>query len=198
MAKEHYHHGELRTALLDAAEKALNEDPYRTISIRSLASELGVSATAPHAHFKNKADLLAALATRGFVKLRQETVPGQESALSYPERIEHLARAYLNFSVRNVGLYKLMFATGVKPVDYPDLWQASRASYGVLRDTLSDMHPEESTEEIDKRALAAWGMVHGVSSLLSEERIPDDIISDRSTEALARLVAKTIVGGDAV
>lgn len=196
MAKEQYHHGELRTALLDAAERALNDDPNRALSIRSLASELGVSATAPHAHFKNKADLLAALATRGFAKLRIETIAGHDTSAPHADRIEHLAQAYLRFSARNVGLYKLMFTTGVTLEDYPDLFQASRASYGVLQDALRDMHPEETAEQTDKRALAAWAIVHGMSALLSEQRIPADIISDRSIDGLARLISQTLVDAE--
>ena len=67
MSNPDYHHGDLREALLDAAEAGLQKNPRLSLSIRALASELGVSATAPHAHFRTKADLLAAIEREGSI-----------------------------------------------------------------------------------------------------------------------------------
>ena len=61
-----YHHGNLREALLEAAEKALETDGAKSISLRELSRELGVSHTSPRRHFADKQALLDALALRGF------------------------------------------------------------------------------------------------------------------------------------
>ena len=63
-----YHHGNLREALLKAAEKALETGGAQSISLRELSRELGVSHTSPRRHFADKQALLDALALRGFAR----------------------------------------------------------------------------------------------------------------------------------
>ena len=59
-----YHHGDLRTALVSAAEGLLASGA--TLSLRAVAKAAGVSHAAPYHHFANLDALLAAVATRGF------------------------------------------------------------------------------------------------------------------------------------
>ena len=65
-ASKPYHHGDLRRALLDAAERVLERDGAGALSLRAVAREAGVSAAAPYHHFKDKDDLLAAVIDRSF------------------------------------------------------------------------------------------------------------------------------------
>src|SRR3954467_12335957 len=65
-----YHHGNLRTALLAAAETALAAGA--DLSMRELAREVGVSHAAPRRHFADKQALLDALAEDGFLRLGAE------------------------------------------------------------------------------------------------------------------------------
>ena len=193
MEKSAYHHGDLRTALLDAAEDELQKDPNCALSVRSLAGKIGVSATAPHAHFKTKSDLLAAIATRGFERLRQDLLQVSEDVLDPQTALGDLAKHYLEFSARNVGLYRLMFTTGVRLDTNPELRRASRASYDVLRDIVRRAFPGRSDDATNRTALTAWALVHGFGSLLNEGRIADDIASDRSPTALSREAAAVVV-----
>ena len=68
-----YHHGNLRPALLGAAERALARG--RELSLRELAREIGVSHAAPRRHFADKQALLDALALDGFERLGGEWPP---------------------------------------------------------------------------------------------------------------------------
>ena len=192
MSNPDYHHGDLREALLDAAEAGLQKNPRLSLSIRALASELGVSATAPHAHFRTKADLLAALATRGFEKLRKRTARRSEKIKAPDKKLAAQAEAYLQFSLENAGLYRIMFATGVDTEAHPALHAASRASYAILQSAVAEALPTYSLAERDKRALAAWSIVHGLASLLSEGRLANDIAADKSPKALAKIAANLI------
>lgn len=196
MERDQYHHGDLRTAVLDAAERELAADPATSLSIRALATALGVSPTAPHAHFKTKLDLLAALATRGFDRLHDETVASAARAANANDKLERLAEAYICFSLQNAGLYKIMFTAGVTLEKHPDLFAASRRAYAVLQSVIQEVYVGVRTSARDELALAAWSMVHGLSTLCSENRIPSDIISDRSPEALARIAAATILDAE--
>ena len=64
-----YHHGELREALLDAAEWLLARRGAESLSLRDVARRAGVSHAAPYHHFAGLAELLAALAERSFAQL---------------------------------------------------------------------------------------------------------------------------------
>lgn len=191
-----YHHGDLRTALLDAAEQELQADPNCSLSVRSLAGKVGVSATAPHAHFKTKSDLLAGLAARGFARLRQDLAEVAQDGDEPEATLAKLAERYLMFGANNVGLYRLMFTTGVRLEDNSDLREASRAAYDVLRDFIRHAFPGRPDDVTNQTALAAWAIVHGFGSLLNEGRIAEDIASDRSPAALARTAAAVVMQTD--
>lgn len=195
MEESAYHHGDLRTALLEAAEDELRKDPGCALSVRSLASKIGVSPTAPHAHFKTKSDLLAALASRGFQTLHEELLMCSQGTQNTRYTLNSLAECYLSFGTKNVGLYRLMFTTGVDLDANADLRQTSRAAFEVLRDVIREALPDSAAIETDAHSVTAWALVHGFVSLLNEDRIADDIMEDRSVSALAEIATDRILVG---
>ena len=60
-----YHHGDLRAALLRAAEAELNEAGIEAFSLRRVAKRAGVSHAAPAHHFRDVRGLLTALSAEG-------------------------------------------------------------------------------------------------------------------------------------
>jgi AcrR family transcriptional regulator len=66
-----YHHGNLRQALLDAALALIEAGLEQGVSLRTVAAWAGVSNGAPYRHFKDREDLMAAVATIGFERLLQ-------------------------------------------------------------------------------------------------------------------------------
>ena len=60
-----YHHGDLRRALMDSADAILERDGPNALSLRAVAREAGVSPAAPYHHFKDKDELLSAIAREG-------------------------------------------------------------------------------------------------------------------------------------
>src|SRR5689334_23769031 len=66
-----YHHGDLRRALVDAARRLLEAEGPTALSLRAVAREAGVSPAAPYHHFKDKAELLDAVAQEGWEMLEQ-------------------------------------------------------------------------------------------------------------------------------
>ena len=71
MTERPFHHGNLRTVLLDQAESAIREGGIDALSLRELAREAGVSHGAPRSHFIDRGALLDALAERGFLRLSE-------------------------------------------------------------------------------------------------------------------------------
>jgi AcrR family transcriptional regulator len=102
-----YHHGNLRTALLSAAETALASGA--DLSMRELAREVGVSHAAPRRHFADKQALLDALAEDGFLRLGAELRAAVADG-DFTSRMLGLARTYVAFAVDHAALLDLMFA----------------------------------------------------------------------------------------
>src|ERR1700743_416623 len=61
-----YHHGALRDALLEAAERVLERDGLSGLTLRAVAREAGVSHAAPTHHFGDLTGLVSKLAAIGF------------------------------------------------------------------------------------------------------------------------------------
>src|SRR4051795_10857427 len=109
-----YHHGNLRSALLEAAERTLADGGE--LSLRELAREVGVSHAAPRRHFAGKQALLDALAEDGFERLGADlrssaAAAGPGLAAAPPP----LGRAYVRFATEHAALLELMFAGKHRP-----------------------------------------------------------------------------------
>src|SRR5918996_5216374 len=106
-----YHHGNLREALLESAERTLSERGAGDLSLRALAREAGVSHAAPRRHFPDKQALLDALAEDGFERIGRELEEAMESAgPSLQEQLTAFGLAYVRFATEHAALLELMFA----------------------------------------------------------------------------------------
>src|SRR6195952_3310890 len=66
-----YHHGDLSRALVLAGRRILESQGPSALSLRAVAREAGVSPAAPYHHFKDKSELLIAVADQGFKELAE-------------------------------------------------------------------------------------------------------------------------------
>lgn len=110
MPEHAFHHGNLRTVLLDGAESMLRERGVDELSLRELAREAGVSHGAPRSHFIDRKALLDALAERGFLRLASVMKSAADGEVDYAEALRACAREYMSFAVNNAALLDLMFA----------------------------------------------------------------------------------------
>ena len=116
--RKSYHHGDLRRALLTAAGKMLERDGPTGVSLRAAARRAGVSPAAPYRHFRGKEELLAALAVAGFDELARITTEVAAPHAAEPlQKAYAICRAYVEFSVANPQLYRLMFSAGIRALD---------------------------------------------------------------------------------
>lgn len=164
-----YHHGNLRNELLDTAEAQLADTNVDELSLRALARAIGVSQTAPYRHFKDKNELLAALATRGYRALLSALKASADGAEGDP-RAEMLgfAQSYVSYAINHTDLFKLMFGPTLQPQShYPDLYQASRDTYELVRSIMrrgieQGLFRDENDHYM---ANAGWSGIHGLAML---------------------------------
>jgi AcrR family transcriptional regulator len=111
-----YHHGNLRSALIDRARRTVDERGAQALSLRELAREVGVSHGAPRRHFPDRQALLDALAEDGFERLGDGLIRAVEDAgAAFGPRLHALAQAYIDFAVRHPALLEVMFAAKQRP-----------------------------------------------------------------------------------
>ncbi|WP_448213899.1 TetR/AcrR family transcriptional regulator [Colwellia sp. MEBiC06753] len=170
--KNKYHHGDLRPSLLTAATQMIKEGGIEALSLRKLAEQVGVSRTATYHHFKDKHDLLCAVAAQGFLSWRavEEKIFNDEQ-LPMKERYRQFVFQYINFAANNPALYNLMFGH--------TLWKNDQSNQD-LRDIAYPVfqHQVEMTKQWQENgvlprsentlrlAQVTWGTMHGIAHLL--------------------------------
>jgi AcrR family transcriptional regulator len=164
-----YHHGNLREALIHAALELIAQKGPAGFTFAEAARYAGVSPAAPYRHFRDRDELLASVALRGFVefeaKLARAWDGGKPEALA---ALERLGKAYLEFARTQPAHYAAMFEAGVSVAADPQLRAASDRAFSVLRsaaDQLCAAMPAAGRPPALMVALHIWTMAHGVASL---------------------------------
>jgi AcrR family transcriptional regulator len=171
-----YHHGALRDALLEAAERVLEREGLAGLTLRAVAREAGVSHAAPTHHFGDLAGLLSELAAIGFQQFNAAMAKAGAAADGSPETGMARAKAYVGYAQAHPGLYGLMFRTERLDMKRPSLDQAASASFAELVGAVGASRHEQISEQalsLDQAAAIAraWCLVHGYTMLLLDGRL---------------------------
>jgi AcrR family transcriptional regulator len=191
MADRPYHHGNLRTALLEAAERTLRERGSHALSLRELAREVGVSHGAPRRHFPDRQALLDALAGAGFERLGAELRSAADAAgEEFEPRLRAMAAAYIRFATDDAALLELMFA-GKHREGAVELEEASVRAFAVMLELIEQGQREGSLEpgEPKRVGLVLFATIQGIAALVSgglvEPSEVDELVAD-ATERFMR------------
>jgi len=170
-----YHHGDLREALLAAAETLLERGGVPALTLRAVARAAGVSHAAPAHHFGDLTGLLSELAAVGFTRLGAGFDAAMAGAGSEPAaRLTAMGKAYVAFARAHPGLFVLMFRSERLDASRPALRDATTAAGQALRAAIARTRPS-ATDEAPLQAVARiaglWSLVHGFSVLLIDNRL---------------------------
>ncbi|MGJ8678928.1 TetR/AcrR family transcriptional regulator [Paraglaciecola sp.] len=179
--KTNYHHGDLRSTLLLAANDLLKEVGVDGLSLRKLAEKVGVSRTAPYHHFKDKNQLLCAIAEQGFIHWQQDAEQiFKRTDINLNQQYQAFFKGYINYAANNPELYDLMFGRVIwkqnsatdelKNVAYPSF------NYQVeMTKTWQQQGLLPNNENTLRLAQVTWATMHGIARLLI-----DGIYADQS------------------
>ncbi len=166
-----YHHGDLKEALVRAALALIAEKGPAGFTFADAARWAGVSPAAPYRHFRDRDELIADVARRGFeqftlalTKAWDDGKPGLMVAF------DRLGKSYLDFAKREPSYYSAMFEAGVSIDADPQLRAASEAAFAVLRgaaEKLVAQLPPKGRPPALMVALHIWSMTHGIASLFA-------------------------------
>ena len=163
-----YHHGNLKEALIDAALELIAQKGPAGFTFAEAARWAGVSPAAPYRHFRDREELLADVARRGFEQF--ETVLARAWDAGRPDAFtafDRLGKAYLHFAKSEPAYYSAMFEAGI-PETNPQLREAGERAFAVLRaaaERLVAAMPAQDRPPVLMMALHIWAMSHGIASL---------------------------------
>jgi AcrR family transcriptional regulator len=175
-----YHHGDLRTAVLAAAEIILEREGVDSLSLRAVARAVGVSHTAPKNHFGDLEGLLSELAALGYRRYGEVLAAAMDVAGADPRaRMRAMGRAYVGFARAHPGLFILMFRGERLDMTRPALRDAVESARAALRHAAMSSAPvtEQTPLQLAARATASWALVHGFAMLLLDGRLQNTIAS---------------------
>lgn len=165
-AKPKYHHGDLRAALLSAAEAELALVGIEGFSLRAVAKRAGVSHAAPAHHFGDVKGLLTALAAEGFRKFLEAQAEREARADRDPHaQMVAAGLGYVDFALSRPTLFRLIFSSDKPDFEDPVLQVASEAAYMHLVTQVRAMGGREADVP------PVWAMAHGLADLLAAGRL---------------------------
>lgn len=190
-----YHHGDLRTALVEEAFDDLRAGGAEAVSLRAVAAAVGVSPSAAYHHFSDKEGLLRAVgeeADRLFSSRLVEaaaSVHGDDDA-SVVERFRLLGRTYIAFAAHEPALFRHLFGPLCAPGSEEALASASQG-FAVLLETVDELARRSLLRSGVREGLEmlAWSSVHGFALLATEGFLPRHAADQLVSTLLAAVIA---------
>jgi len=176
-ATDTYHHGNLRAACVEAGIRLVEEEGPDAVTIRGVARIAGVSHTAPLHHFRDRQELLDAVADRGFGRLVERLDASLPPDASPIAALRAYGRAYVDHAVAHRGLFSLMFR--------PTAEIQGEASYRRLIELCAAAQAAGELPGRDpfRLALVLWSSVHGLAALYATANLGSGHVTGQPTDA---------------
>jgi AcrR family transcriptional regulator len=185
-----YHHGNLRAALLEQAERTVRERGVRELSLRELAREVGVSHGAPRRHFADRQALLDALAEAGFARLGGEMRGAADrGGEDFEPRLRAIAAAYVRFATRDAALLELMFA-GKYAQASGSLHEAADRAFAVVLELIHQGQAEGALQPgpPERVGLVLLATIQGIAALVTSGMVRAGQLDELLADAIAHFL----------
>ena len=168
---KHYHHGDLKAAILKRAAAVIEEQGIEALTLRGIARDLNVSHGAPNRHFKTKADLLAALATNGWEQITRATLTAAEQVQPQTPRyrLNAMGRGFLTWAINNKSAFTAVTHPDVERHADSALLEAMQSFQVAVREAVLAAQADGRHIGIDSVALTLYtnAVPFGVAMLLA-------------------------------
>ena len=169
-----YHHGNLKSSLVETCLELLKTTGFEALSLRKLATKVGVAPTAVYNHFANKEELLVAVKIRCLWHFA-DYLEARSVRDSVPEQwLINLGKAYFNYSQIHREYFNCIFRQELVADDYvtQELIDSGMRAESELRSAVSallkkyDIPLTQYNEGLG--AFACWSIAHGVTTLAAQ------------------------------
>lgn len=140
-----------------------------SVSVREIARQASVSASAAYRHFSNKDELLRAVKQVVLDALAVRMEQALSCGSSDPfQRLQAAGRAYVGFAIEEPMLFRSMSSGFPVP---SGKWEGT--PLGDLVDLVRAALPARDEDAVTERAVALWSMVHGFAILCTQGALKD-------------------------
>ena len=195
--RDSYHHGDLRAQLIEATRQLVEAHGPDHFSVSKACRLAGVSTAAPYKHFKDKDEMLRAVALEGMQRQATQMMAELERCPQGSlDRIIALGRVYVRFAQDEPGVFRLMFGLSDDHDEDADMIAAGEACFGLVQREIAAFDGRASVSEADVgRAFMLWSFVHGLSFLAIDGKL-QKMGDAPETEALLRSAAVRMMAQD--
>jgi AcrR family transcriptional regulator len=177
---------ETRDMLVAAAAELLDQGGPAAVTLREVGKRAGVSHNAPYKHFKNKEDLLAAIASRELS--RQASAMNRAGAQASPlDALRSLMHGYVRWARAYPARFKLTF--GAWSHDSAELGEAATRAHAGLIDIVRAAQDRGQLGDGDPERIASLMLAlgHGAADLALGGHLsaagkghadPEDLVDD--------------------
>lgn len=169
-ARGSYHHGDLRTALLDAGVALAREAGAHAVVLREATRRAGVTPRAAYRHFADRDALLRAVARAALAAMARTIEDGLAPTADGAAALTAVGEGYVRFALDEPGLFEVaLFAMDdMAEVEAPEAAGAQgRSPYHQLQDALARLVADGrlAPAAVEGAALTCWSGVHGYATL---------------------------------
>lgn len=159
-----YHHGNVRSAIMDAAIDALRSQSLEDVSLRKLAQAVGVSHNAPYMHFSDKEALWLAISDAGFALMMDRIDGAITPHKGWRQRLDAGCAAYIAFAEENREYMLVMFRPA-PPSSPRRLSPKGTEALGVLirEVAMGVAGGHVKSDDPQRLAVLIWTMLHGLT-----------------------------------
>ena len=154
--------------ILATACKLAEAEGWEAVTTRRLAELIDHSQPVLYSHFKGKADIMGAVAIRGFEELAARVKMSKADAVGQSDVLRKVCAAYLDFARSRPVIYEAMFVLPTR------IKFASAETPAVLQATFAELVAAlgPNREMPEYLAEVLWSALHGMAVLARSERIP--------------------------
>lgn len=182
----------LRAEILDAAIRLIGRTgDADALSIRALASEVGVTAPSIYRHFEDKASILRTVVEERFADFGQRMEEAERGSRSPFSALRRRCEAYLRFAEEEPGHYRVLFSAaslGPVHIGVTDRPHPGAPSFFALVDAVqrcvdAGARPGRNAHFV---AILLWSTLHGFADLrIGKPEMPwpatDQVVRDLLT-----------------
>jgi AcrR family transcriptional regulator len=192
-----YHHGNLRAALLETTRAILAEGGVEGLSLREVSRRTGVSHAAAYNHFRDKASLVRAVVDGAFQRLAADMRGARSGTSDRFEALRRIGVAYVRFAYQNRTDFKIMFRPELCAMRESQQTRDEDDGYRLLVEAIAECQAAGAIAPgpAEPLVLAAWSMVHGLSSLIVDGPDPSLAPNLIAAETLARTCIDALIHG---
>ena len=167
---------QVKKQILDEALGIITESGFSSLTMRAIASGIGMTAPNIYNYFVGKDEIYITLVIQGFQTLYNELLEATASFGTTGDKGRALIKTYLKFGMDNASHYDIMFTQptpkyddyvgtpfqDLSEIEYKISMEIAALAEGLIREAGG---PGMEQEVVSDRLLAFWSMLHGMVSL---------------------------------